>query len=167
MSYSVSSNIHNKYVLYHTCLLARQGWMLYPAPMGALTQLYAGTTAEALNLNGRVCWFTSSTPMIITDMPYSICFRGLGWGNHIRARTTRRWRESFGSGWRTRSKICNRRPAYFLAFPKAFVCVSISVGLYSFYYRSSDSTIRCRLTKCANITKYDMVHCKNDRIQCT
>ena len=28
--------------------------MLYPAPMGALTQLYAGTMPEALNHNGEV-----------------------------------------------------------------------------------------------------------------
>ncbi|KDQ62478.1 hypothetical protein JAAARDRAFT_30374 [Jaapia argillacea MUCL 33604] len=29
------------------------GWMLYPAPYGALTQLWAGTSAEGLDLNGK------------------------------------------------------------------------------------------------------------------
>ncbi|EPQ54653.1 NAD P-binding protein [Gloeophyllum trabeum ATCC 11539] len=32
---------------------AMVGWTLYPAPMGALTQLYAGTTPDAAALNGK------------------------------------------------------------------------------------------------------------------
>ena len=30
--------------------------ILYPAPYGALTQLFAGTMPEALNYNGEVRW---------------------------------------------------------------------------------------------------------------
>ena len=30
-------------------------WMLFPAPMGALTQLYIGTSPDTLSHNGR--WF--------------------------------------------------------------------------------------------------------------
>lgn len=29
-------------------------WMLYPAPFGALTQLWAGTSSEGLQANGKV-----------------------------------------------------------------------------------------------------------------
>lgn len=31
-----------------------QSWMLYPIPLGALTQLYAGTMPDAVELNGKV-----------------------------------------------------------------------------------------------------------------
>ena len=38
-----------------TLYVARQNLSLYPAPYGALTQLYAGTMPEALKHNGEVC----------------------------------------------------------------------------------------------------------------
>jgi retinol dehydrogenase-12 len=31
-------------------------WITYPAQNGALTQLYAGTSPEALNLSGKYFW---------------------------------------------------------------------------------------------------------------
>ena len=34
--------------------------VLYPTPMGALTQLYAGTMPEALNYNGEVGYILCS-----------------------------------------------------------------------------------------------------------
>ncbi|SJL00904.1 uncharacterized protein ARMOST_04218 [Armillaria ostoyae] len=36
-----------------TQAIPSQSRLLYPAPQGALTQLYAGTTAEGANLNGK------------------------------------------------------------------------------------------------------------------
>ena len=42
--------------VYHTL----QNIMLYPAPMGALTQLYAGTTIEGANLGGQVGPYAST-----------------------------------------------------------------------------------------------------------
>ena len=43
---------------FSSCIQARvslrQGALLYPAPYGALTQLFAGTMPEALNYNGEV-----------------------------------------------------------------------------------------------------------------
>ena len=43
---------------FRSCIQARvslrQGALLYPAPYGALTQLFAGTMPEALNYNGEV-----------------------------------------------------------------------------------------------------------------
>ncbi|KAG6834050.1 hypothetical protein H0H93_012318 [Arthromyces matolae] len=44
-----------KAMIYHIVLsLATQSWMLHPTARGALTQLYAGTTADAAELNGKV-----------------------------------------------------------------------------------------------------------------
>jgi retinol dehydrogenase 12 len=37
-----------------------QNWMLYPAPMGAITQLWAGTTPEGIEANGKVHFFLIS-----------------------------------------------------------------------------------------------------------
>ncbi len=64
--------------------LSPQNFTLYPAPMGALTQLYAGTMPEGANLGGQVRVSCSFTPdpcrmaytCIRTPVPDSV---GEGW----------------------------------------------------------------------------------------
>ncbi|KAJ6490453.1 NAD-P-binding protein [Mycena vulgaris] len=48
---------------------ALTGWMLYPISLGVLTQLYAGTTAEALQYNGKylIPWARVGKPHPDTD----------------------------------------------------------------------------------------------------
>jgi hypothetical protein len=39
--------------------------MLYPAPMGALTQLYAGTTAKGSDVNGKVIFHSYGLRLVV------------------------------------------------------------------------------------------------------
>lgn len=50
---------------------ALSGWMLYPQQLGVLTQLYAGTTPEALKLNGKymIPWARVGKAHKATDDP--------------------------------------------------------------------------------------------------
>ena len=48
-------------VAHHYPEFAQDLLVLYPTPMGALTQLYAGTMPEALNYNGEVS-YTAQRP---------------------------------------------------------------------------------------------------------
>lgn len=74
---------------------------LYPAPMGALTQLYAGTTPQGAQLGGQVRSSPDRVSRVLTH-GCSILSRGHGRGVRERRRTTRSSAASCGLGWKKR-----------------------------------------------------------------
>jgi len=84
--------------------------ILYDLPYGALTQLYAGTTAEGAKLNGKVSFSAAllTKPVLITLE--SILFLGLALDIPVQIHKTHSRDESFGTGLRNRLRMFNLPP---------------------------------------------------------
>ena len=77
--------------------------VLYPISQGALTQLWAGTSPETANLNGKVR--TSYSPTANETQIVCCSTSSHGHGLASLAATTQSLGESFGLGWKSRLRI--------------------------------------------------------------
>jgi len=79
--------------------------VMYPAPQGALTQLWAGTSPDTANLNGAVRTYPLPMPDEAHTVRCSILAHGRG--SSSLAATTQSLGESSGFGSKSRLRISN------------------------------------------------------------
>lgn len=90
-----------------TCLI--QNAMMWPTPYGAITQLYAGTTPEGLELSGQVRLIISFSILVLIVWPwFSTLYLGRDCPSLGLIPGMKRRERSCGSGWRSRSRRTER-----------------------------------------------------------
>lgn len=81
---------------------------MYPAPQGALTQLWAGTSPDTADLNGKVSASSSRTTNDVYGVRCSILSHGRGLANL--GATIQNLGKSFGLGLKSRSRMSGTLP---------------------------------------------------------